>query len=83
MILKNNGEVNAIFSIIIPAYNAQDYISEAILSCLEQTFEDFEAIIVNDVSSDDTLIFAKEFAKNDKRVKDSTKSKNHLLRGKS
>lgn len=49
--LNNNGEVNAIFSIIIPAYNVQDYISEAILSGLGKTFEVFEAII------------AKEFAK--------------------
>lgn len=44
-----------IFSVIIPCYNVELYIQETIESVLNQTFEDFECIVVNDGSSDDTL----------------------------
>lgn len=49
MKLKNTPKI----SIIIPAYNAMDYLPETIKSVLNQTIDDFEAIIVNDGSSDD------------------------------
>ncbi|MGK7889667.1 MAG: glycosyltransferase family 2 protein, partial [Leptolyngbyaceae cyanobacterium] len=38
-------------SIIIPAYNAMDYLPTTLANLLQQTFEDFEVIIVNDGSS--------------------------------
>jgi len=41
-------------SIIIPAYNHEKYVGEAIQSVLTQTFEDFELIIINDGSTDNT-----------------------------
>lgn len=41
-------------SVIMPAYNAEKYIKEAIDSILSQTFQDFEFIILNDCSQDDT-----------------------------
>lgn len=41
----------------------------AILSVLYQTFSDFEFIIINDGSQDDTLKIAQEFQKKDKRIK--------------
>ena len=41
-------------SVIMPAYNAEKYIGEAIYSILGQTFEDFEFIILNDCSTDRT-----------------------------
>ena len=40
-------------SVIVPAYNAMTYLPKTIDSVLEQTFTDFEVIIVNDGSSDD------------------------------
>ncbi len=46
---------NVIVSVILPVYNAQDYISEAIESILNQTFQNFELILINDGSSDDSL----------------------------
>ena len=42
-------------SVIIPAYNAAPFIHEAIQSILDQTFQDFEIIVVDDASTDDTV----------------------------
>jgi glycosyltransferase involved in cell wall biosynthesis len=44
-----------IISVIIPAYNAERTILETITSVQQQTFSDFEIIIINDGSSDRTL----------------------------
>lgn len=54
------------FSIIIPLYNKQDYISNTLLSALSQTFSDFEIIIVNDGSTDNSEAQVKTF--NDARI---------------
>ncbi|MFC1685681.1 glycosyltransferase family 2 protein [Nanoarchaeota archaeon] len=56
-------------SIIIPTYNEEKDISEAIASLLKQSFKDFEIIIVDDGSIDNTLQIIKNFSKKDKRVK--------------
>lgn len=57
------------FSIVMPAYNAGKYIREAIQSVVDQTFTDWELIIVNDCSTDDTLSIVRSFSDKDKRVK--------------
>ena len=48
-------------SVIIPAYNAADFISETIEAALAQTYRDFEVIVVNDGSTDDTMARLHEF----------------------
>ncbi len=56
------------FSIIMPTYNCEKYVGEAIESVLNQTFNDFELIIVDDGSGDGTLAICEEFAKNKEKV---------------
>ena len=56
-----------IVSIIIPAYNAENYIEQTIKSVIEQEFEAWELIIINDGSTDNTLKIIKKF--DDNRIK--------------
>lgn len=53
----------AFFSIIIPAYNAGEYLEETLESVLAQTFTDWEMILVNDGSTDHTPDIAQLFAR--------------------
>jgi glycosyltransferase involved in cell wall biosynthesis len=55
-------------SIVMPAYNAAVYIKEAIASVLAQGFSDFELLVVNDCSTDDTAAIVRELAVADKRI---------------
>jgi len=55
-------------SMIMPVYNREIYLEEAISSVLNQSYSNFELIIVDDGSTDNSLSIAREFAKNDRRV---------------
>ncbi len=66
-------------SVVMPAYNSEKYIGEAIESILNQTFIDFEFIILNDGSTDNTAKIVKEYAKKDKRIKFIDNKKNQGL----
>ena len=61
-------------SIIIPAYNAQDTIASTLHSVLAQSSSDWEAIVVDDGSQDDTAKIAKEFATRDRRIQAVSRS---------
>ena len=52
-----------VFSIIVPVYNVETYLSESIESVLKQDFSDWEMILVNDGSTDDTGKIADDYAK--------------------
>ena len=56
-------------SIIIPIYNNEKYLMESIDSVLNQTFQDFEIISINDGSTDNSLKILEEYAKKDSRIK--------------
>ena len=56
------------FSIIIPVYNAQNTISRSIESVLLQEMQDFELILVNDGSSDNSLQICKKYSKDNQKI---------------
>ena len=56
-------------SVIIPAYNAQDYLAECLDSIISQTFDDWELIICDDGSSDKTGEICDRYAEEDSRIK--------------
>ena len=55
-------------SVILPVFNGEKHLSECVESVLSQTFKDFEFIIVDDASTDNTVPMLKEFAKKDNRI---------------
>lgn len=68
-------------SVVMPAYNAERYIARAIESVLNQTFRNFELIIINDVSSDKTPSIIKEYQEKDSRVRMINNRKKGLIAG--
>jgi glycosyltransferase involved in cell wall biosynthesis len=57
-----------VVSIVMPAYNVEAYIGDAIRSALAQTYEDFELIVVDDGSKDGTAEVVKGMAQQDRRI---------------
>ncbi len=58
-----------LISIVIPMYNAQEFIAKLLDSILAQTYKKFEVVIVNDGSTDNSLNIVNEYAKKDNRIK--------------
>jgi glycosyltransferase involved in cell wall biosynthesis len=56
-------------SIVMPTYNRETYLAEAIESVLKQSYKDFELIVVNDGSTDSTELIMEYFIKKDKRIR--------------
>ena len=59
--IKKKDNFNPLVSIIIPVYNGENYLEEAIKSALAQTYKKVEIIVVNDGSTDNTDIIAKKY----------------------
>jgi teichuronic acid biosynthesis glycosyltransferase TuaG len=70
MVASNRGRI----SIIMPAYNAVQYIKEAIQSVVDQTYQDWELLVINDGSTDQTLEVIQQF--DDERILVYTQEKN-------
>lgn len=62
------GDLNMI-SVIIPVYNAEDYLHLCLNSVLKQTYHNFEIICIDDASTDSSLEILEYFAKKDSRIK--------------
>lgn len=61
--------IDGLVSIITPAYNAAAYIAETIESVIAQTYTNWEMLIVNDCSKDNTAEIIQNYAAKDKRIK--------------
>lgn len=68
-----------LISIILPVHNGRKYLKQAIESCLNQTYRNLELIIVDDGSTDNSLLIASEYQANDSRVKIISNGKNLTL----
>lgn len=56
-------------SVVVPVYNVSKYLEECLDSVLQQSFNDFEVLLVNDGSTDDSLDLLEEVASRDSRVR--------------
>lgn len=55
-------------TVLLPVYNAEEFLAEAIESVLNQSFKDFEFMIINDGSKDNSLSVIKHYAEKDSRI---------------
>ncbi|HBR2134123.1 TPA: glycosyltransferase family 2 protein [Klebsiella pneumoniae] len=55
---------NPLISVLIPCYNAASFISKALLSVKNQTYKNIELIVVDDFSSDDSVVIVEKFINN-------------------
>ncbi|WP_302545739.1 glycosyltransferase family 2 protein [Coprobacter fastidiosus] len=60
--------MDSLVSIIVPIYNAELYVSECIDSILKQTYTNFELLLINDGSTDNTSYICKKYNKDDNRI---------------
>lgn len=56
-------------SIITPIFNSAEFLEQTIQSVISQTYQNWELIMVDDCSQDDSLLIAKQYAEKDKRIK--------------
>ena len=68
-------------SVIMSVYNGEKYLVQAIYSILNQTYQNFEFIIIEDCSTDNSLDILEEYAKKDSRIKIIKKEKNIGIKG--
>lgn len=68
-------------SIVLPTYNGASYLAEAIQSCLDQTYTNWELIVVDDASSDETPDILSRFAAQDDRLRVIRHDQNKRLPG--
>lgn len=64
--MKNN--ISPVISVVVPVYNAEQYLHQCIDSILNQTFTDFELILVDDGSQDNSGAICDQYAEKDNRI---------------
>lgn len=59
----------AIISIIVPIYNSESYLEQCVDSILNQTFQDFELLLIDDGSTDNSLQICLQYSQKDNRIR--------------
>ncbi|WP_459200947.1 glycosyltransferase family 2 protein [Methanococcus sp. CF] len=72
----NGEENNPLVSVIMPNYNNEKYLAEAIESILNQTYKNFEFVIIDDCSTDNSWNIIQNYAKKDNRIKEFRNEQN-------
>ena len=67
---------SSLVSIIVPVYNAEKFIKDTIKTVIDQTYENWELLLVNDCSTDKCVEIIKEYQQKDKRIKLFSNTKN-------
>lgn len=67
--MNSNNPISKKISIITPVYNANQYLSQCIESVLNQTYTNWEQILVDDCSTDNSVEIIQEYAQKDQRIK--------------
>ena len=67
MIAKKKSSI-PLLTVLMPVYNAEKFLDESIGSILNQTYSNFELLILDDASTDNSLKIIKAYAKEDKRI---------------
>lgn len=62
-------KTDTLVSIIVPIYKAENYINRCVDSILNQTFKDFELLLIDDGSPDKSGYICDEYAKKDNRIR--------------
>lgn len=60
---------NQLISIVVPVYNVEEYLKQCLDSILEQTYSNWELILVNDGSTDSSGLICQEYAEKDARIR--------------
>lgn len=72
-------ENHKLVTIAIPFYNSEKYLSDAISSVINQTYTNWELLLMDDNGTDSSKMIAEEFASKDKRIKVMSDGENHGL----
>lgn len=67
--MMGNNQVNLGVSVVIPVYNVEQYLHECIDSVLNQTYQNFEIILIDDGSTDNSGVLCDQYLKKDERIK--------------
>ena len=73
--------MNDLISVVLPVYNGAQFLRESIESVINQTYQNWELLILDDCSTDDTPLIAKEFQAQDARICYYRNEKNLKLPG--
>lgn len=73
--------VNPLVSIVLPTYNGKRYLEESVQSVIDQTYDNWELIIVDDASTDDTPALIEKLVQRDDRITSIRHAQNRKLPG--
>ena len=73
--------MDGLVSIVLPVYNGEEFLRESLDSIIDQTYKNWELLILDDCSTDNTPVIAKEYATKDDRIKYIRNEKNLKLPG--